>query len=65
MKKIIKKHNTRLSRETLSNPFPNSTLQKRLVSSKVIDYKDNSILEDLGNGYMKILPNDENKLLKL
>ncbi|CAK7037518.1 hypothetical protein [Tissierella sp.] len=65
MKKIIRKHDARLSREILSNPFPNDTIHKRLLRSKVVDYRDNSILEDLGNGYMKISPKDKNKLLKL
>ncbi|WP_069648979.1 hypothetical protein [Caloranaerobacter ferrireducens] len=64
MKKIVKKQN-RLSREILANPFPNETLRERLVNSKVIDYKDNCILEDFGNGYMRISPKDEKKLLRL
>jgi hypothetical protein len=64
MKKIIKKKH-RLSREILSNPFPNENLKERLVRSKAIDYKDNCDLEDLGNGYMKISPKDEKKLLRL
>ncbi|WP_426349378.1 hypothetical protein ACPWSR_16805 [Alloiococcus sp. CFN-8] len=64
MRKIIRKNDSRLSRENLCNPFPNSTLQKRLISSGVIDYKDNCILEDLGNGYVKISAKDNSKRLR-
>lgn len=64
MKKIIKYKN-RLSRENLSNPFPNTTLKKRLINSKAIDYKDNCTLVNLGNGYTKVIHKDEKKLVKL
>lgn len=64
MKKIIKSEN-RLSREMLTNSFPNQTLQERLERSKAIDYKENCTIENLGNGYIRILPKDENKLVRL
>lgn len=64
MKKVIRK-NRRLSREKLTNSFPNKTLQERLVCSKAIDYKENYTIEDFGNGYAKISPKDKNKLVRL
>ncbi|WP_195603663.1 hypothetical protein [Clostridium tyrobutyricum] len=63
MKKIIKRQN-RLSREVLTNPFPNKTLKERLIRSKAIDYKENCTIENLKNGYMQISPKDKNKLVK-
>lgn len=64
MKKIIKKQN-RLSRELLTNPFPNETLKERLIKSKSIDYKRNYTIKDCGNGYIKIIYKDKDKLLKV
>lgn len=64
MKKVIKKDN-RLSRETLTNSFPNETLQERLIRSKAIDYNENYTIEDFGNGYATISPKDKNKLLRI
>lgn len=64
MKKVIKK-NRRLSREMLTNSFPNETLQERLIRSKAIDYKENYTIEDFGNGYAKISPKDEKELVRL
>ena len=64
MKKIIRKNN-RLTREVLTNSFPNETLRERLNCSNAIDYKDNCIIENLGNGYMMISPKNKEKLIKL
>lgn len=63
LEKIIKKQ-CGLSRELLTNPFPNNTLKKRLISSKSIDYKENYVIKDSGNGYIKIMYKDKGKLLK-
>lgn len=60
VKKICKKINT-LPREKLTNPFSNVTLEEKLIKSGAIDLKDNYVIEDLGNGYSKITPIDENK----
>lgn len=64
MKKVIRKQ-SRVSREMLTNPFLNETLQERLVHSKAIDYKENSSVENLGNGYARISPIDETKIVRL
>lgn len=64
MKKVVKK-DSRVSREMLTNSFPNETLKERLMRSRAIDFNENFTVENLGNGYMKILPKDENKLVKI
>lgn len=45
----------RLSREVLTNPFSNKTYQERLDSSNVIHYNEKYTIENLGNGYVKII----------
>lgn len=58
---VINKKN--LTREKLANPFPNNTLEERLINSKTIDLRNNYIFKDLGNGYCEINPKDKSKLL--
>lgn len=64
MKGIINNNENRLTREKITNSFPNNTLNSRLINSKVVDYKDNMYLEDLGNGYVQISAIDKNKFIK-
>jgi hypothetical protein len=59
--KKICKNNYNLIRENLTNPFSNDTLEERLIKSGAIDLRDNYIIEDLGNGYSRTIPIDENK----
>jgi hypothetical protein len=59
--KKICKNNYNLTREKLANPFPTDTYEERLVKYGAIDLRDNCTIEDLGNGYEKIIPIDENK----
>lgn len=61
MKKIKFKNK---SRESLANPFSNETYHERLIKSGAIDLIDNWIIEDLGNGYSRIIIIDETKLVK-
>lgn len=61
MKKCSK--NTNLSREKLANPYEGD-YHERLVKSGAIDLIDNCEIIDLGNGYLKIVPIDENKKVK-
>lgn len=53
----------RISREYLSNPFSLETRDERLKKSGAIDLRNNSFIEDLGNGYSKIVVIDKNKKL--
>lgn len=53
-----------ITREKLENPFLNDSLHDRLVKSKAIDLSNNHAIEDLGNGYCKILAIDKSKLIK-
>ena len=41
------------------------TYNERQVLSGSIDLKDNHIIQDLGNGFIKIIPIDKTKLIKL
>ena len=52
MKKIAKKQN-KLTRELLTNPFPNQTLKERLSKFKSKNKEEYNI-EDCGNGYIRI-----------
>lgn len=56
--------NKRITREYLANPFSGMNYYERLVQAGVIDLTDNCIIEDLGNGYCRIIPIDENKKVK-
>jgi hypothetical protein len=60
----ICKSNKRINREYLANPFSNLSYHERLVQSGAIDLTDNCIIEDLENGYCKIIPIDDTKLVK-
>lgn len=60
----ICKSNKRITREYLANPFSNISYHERLVMAGAIDLTDNLIIEDLGNGYCRHIPIDENKKVK-
>lgn len=55
MKKIVVSKQ-RQSREHLSNPHTNESLNKRQKKSGCIAYSKKSTFEDLGNGYSRIIP---------
>ncbi len=59
------KENKQLSREFLANPFSNMSYHERLVKSGAVDLRDNCIIEDLGNGYERIIVIDENKKITM
>lgn len=61
---MIEISNKRMSREYLANPFPKETYKERLIKSKSIDLRNNSVLEDLGNGYLNIKVINKEKLIK-
>jgi len=55
MKKVIVSDN-RQSREYKSNPHLNSDLDSRLKKSNYVQYDKDTKIEDLGNGYSRIIP---------
>lgn len=57
MKKIIISIN-RQSREHKSNPHIDSDLNSRLKKSNCIKYDKNIKIQDLGNGYSRIVVNE-------
>lgn len=63
LKKIVLRKN-QLDRQTLENPFHNSSLEERLIRSKAIDLRENHTIEDLENGYSRVKIIDRNKLLQ-
>lgn len=63
MKKIEIKKNM-LTREKLSNPFSNLSINKRLIKSDAIDLENNFIINELDNGYFQIKPIDSSKKIK-
>lgn len=44
-------------------PYPLNTLKERLKKDKAVDMKDNYRIIDLENGFVEIVPIDENKLV--
>jgi lambda repressor-like predicted transcriptional regulator len=53
-----------LSREKLANPFSNDTIKERLINSKAIDLKNNTIWTEQNKGYFKSEIIDNSKYLK-
>lgn len=52
----------RISREYLANPHADGDWFQRLVDSKAVDLRGNSVITDLGNGFSRIAAIDETKL---
>lgn len=53
----------KITRQDLANPFKDISLQEKRKKAKSIDLKDNFLIQDLGNGYNKIIPINKNKRL--
>jgi len=60
MKEKIK----RITRNNIANPFLNINLEEKRNKAKSINLKDNYLIENLDNGYSKIIPIDTNKRFK-
>lgn len=60
MKKVIVS-SKRQSREHKSNPHMDSDLNSRLKKSNCIEYDRNMRIQDLGNGYSRIVNNENEK----
>jgi len=56
--------NKRITREYLANPFSNMSYHERLVQAGAVDLRDNCIIEDLGNGYCRLIAIDGTKKIK-
>ncbi|WP_312045092.1 hypothetical protein [Anaerotignum sp.] len=54
----------RQTREYISNQHQENDLHSRMVKSKCIDYRNNSEIIELGNGYSKIIAKDRLKIVK-
>ncbi|AXG94071.1 hypothetical protein AGE29_03670 [Clostridium botulinum] len=63
MKRIYNK-NKNITRQDLANPFRNMSYHERLVHAGIVNIKNNSIVEDLGNGYEKVKIINESKFVK-
>jgi hypothetical protein len=50
-----------LTREMLSNPHADISLEERLVNSGAIDMGNNHTIVDLGNGYVRFVTIDPTK----
>lgn len=63
MKKIICKHKS-VTRKDLADPNKHMSYHERLSKAGSIDLIDNHIIEDCGNGYIRIKPIDQFKITK-
>lgn len=63
MKNIVI-NNKPLDRQDLANKHRNMPYHERLSKVKAIDLRENSYFVDLGNGYGKFKPIDENKIIR-
>ena len=61
---VIANNENRITREYLSNKWKDIDYKDRLIKSNAVDLNNNSIIEDIGNGYIRILPKDKNKNYK-
>lgn len=52
------------SRKDLADPFRKMSYPKRLINGKAVDLQDNHIIDDLGNGYLKIIPINKTRIVK-
>ncbi|WP_326514384.1 hypothetical protein [Clostridium intestinale] len=64
MKKKIASSKKSLSRQDLANPFRNMSYHERMIQAKVVDIRNNSTVEELGNGYQRIKVIDECKFVR-
>jgi len=56
--------NKRIIREDLANPFSDMSYHERLVMAGAIDLTDNCFVQDLGNGYCRMIAIDKTKKVK-
>jgi hypothetical protein len=63
MRKIVCKKKKK-TRKDLANPFRHMSYHERLAKVKAVDLTDNFVVEDLGNGYDRIKPIDESKIVE-
>lgn len=63
MKKIKVKQN-KISRQDLADPFRHMSYYERLKMAKSVDLENNHTIEELEDGYIRIKPIDENKIVQ-
>ncbi|MNW35564.1 hypothetical protein D3C74_125620 [compost metagenome] len=61
MKSVIKQPNGSLTRGKLANPFSNIPMSERLRARKSTDLRNNIVVIDEGNGFVRVKPIDESK----
>lgn len=61
MKSIVKKNNDLLTRKKLANSFSESSMSNRLHQVNSIDLRNNHKIDNLNNGFVKIVPINKSK----
>lgn len=61
MKKFVNRGTANLTRDRLANPFLDEDIMERYKKAKVIDMRDNHVIEKTQSGYLRIRPIDPNK----
>lgn len=61
MKKFVNRGYGSLTRDRLANPFLDENIIDRYSKAKVVDMRDNHVIEKTQSGYLKIRPIDPNK----
>lgn len=61
MKSIVKQSSVNLTRKRIANPFSDIPFNDRLKNDNSIDLRQNHEIVDLGNGFVKVIPIDNNK----
>ena len=61
-KKVIKNHNQ--SRHQLANPFSKYSFYDQLIKKGAVDLRANILIGDLGNGFSKATPINQNKIFQ-
>lgn len=63
MKKNVR-NNMTLTRKDLADPNRDMSYKERLIKAASVDLKDNYIINDCGDGYIKIKPIDKCLIVK-
>lgn len=61
MKSVIKQSNGSLTRGKLANPFSHIPMSERLKKRKSIDLRDNHVVIEDPDGFVKVKPIDNTK----
>ena len=50
-----------LTRQRLADPRSDLSLKELLSNSRSVDLRDNWVIQDLGNGYARVVPRDRSR----